>query len=81
MKLDFLKPTGRTCKAHHCKTYWIDGKERCGGCDQVRAEREKEKTIRERCNTKILKEYNEAKYLKKEDRQKVDDYKKKQYID
>ena len=81
MKLDFLKPTGRTCSVHHCKTYWINGQERCGGCSLHRADKAYEDNKNNRIDHNILKEYNEAKYLKKEDRQKVDDYKKKQYID
>lgn len=78
---DFLKLTGRNCPKHKTPTYWIGGKEKCGACSLHRAEIVKQKTMRERCNPAILKEYNAAKYLKKEDRQKVDDYKSRQYKD
>ncbi len=85
MKLDFLIETGRTCPKHHCKTYWINGKERCGGCSLHRANKAAEQKIIDHYqeNGDILGDHNRAIAEKRQRKVKGkrEDYKSRQYID
>ncbi len=78
---DFLKTTGRTCHVHGCPTFYIDGKERCGGCDDHKAKKKYFKKIGIQMNDSKLDEYNQEKADKKQKLQEGRDNKSKAYKD